>query len=83
MGSKLPTSTGEFVALQPSTRHAKALPAGQGTRRQFSKPSAINSCKLKLNMVHLEISPWKKEIPNLETIIFRFHVKLWGGIMIS
>ena len=34
----------------------------------------------KFNMVHLKFNPWKKEIPNLETIIFRFHVKLWGGV---
>ena len=32
---------------------------------------------LKFNMVHLKINPGKED-SFLETIIFRFHVKLWG-----
>ena len=28
-----------------------------------------------------ENQPLETEIPNLETIIFRFHVKLWGGTL--
>ena len=33
---------------------------------------------LKFSMVHLKINPWKRRVTSLETIIFRFHAKLWG-----
>ena len=38
---------------------------------------------LKINMVHLKISPNKKDIPNLETIIFSFHSFNFGAINLS
>ena len=40
----------------------------------------IGEKPLKFNM-ESENQPLEMEIPNLETIIFRFHVKLWGCIM--
>ena len=49
----------------------------------IATPGSSRYTPPKFNMVHLNINPWKEEIPNLETIIFRFHVKLWGGSYFS
>ena len=45
--------------------------------------SRLVGTPLNFNMVHLQSIPSLEKEILLETIIFRFHVKLWGGTLVD
>ena len=58
-------------------------------RLDFGKPRKKMIKKKHINYIHpgkltwnLKMNPWKKEIPNLETIIFRFYVSFRRGVIL-